>query len=227
MSRATLAICAVLLLTSGCSRALRFGYSFESSDGGSASHDLAKPKDQAMALDDLQGADLSADLPMMLSDGGSDMVNQLDLSTDLAATPDLRVVKDLQPTSDLLADLKVLSQLGGPCADHTDCIGGLTCFKDVIVGSQNKRTFPNGYCTVACSSSVDTCSVFKGSCVNLGTTEICVRICGEYCPTNRNLMFSNTDYGCCSFQAAPPDGPIVELGCLPTNFTDVAGYSCL
>ena len=205
------------LLSSGCSRALRFGFSFDKDGGGQSGNDLSgskASKDMQVLPTDMTVS--TADLAMSINDLMSlDMVNKIDQSS----SPDL-----INPPTDMTtSDMPHLpSGLGGPCKIQSDCALPFTCFNQVLVGVSS-RTFSDGYCTMSCSTDLaDSCVPYGGGCRNIGgTLSICVRECGQYCPTDRGI-----NYGCCTYQASPPNGPLQLLGCLPKNFSDISGFTC-
>ena len=106
-SQARASLCLVLLLGTGCSRALRFNCGVSSDDGGQAQHDAAagqdlsapvdmvKPIDQSISMSDLAKPDLAV--------GGDDLLSR----------PDLLLSSDLKKTMDLSNDLLLPDSYAG------------------------------------------------------------------------------------------------------------------
>ncbi len=225
-SKARASLCLVLLLGTGCSRALRFNFGFSSDDGGQAQHDAAagqdlsapvdmvKPIDQSISMSDLAKPDLAV--------GGDDLLSR----------PDLLLSSDLKKTMDLSNDLLLpdmlpqLSPLGGPCTKGEDCAGGAACLTSFKFG-QTGYELPGGYCSFPCSvTGTDTLCISLGGHCSPGTvdTSICVRNCSTDCPTARNK--NTVAYGCCSYQASP-SGATIDVGCMPMTLDATTEFTCM
>ncbi len=221
----TRAVLVVPLLLMGCTASLPFNFGFTSSG-----NDLAVTLDLAIGGGDLAGHAL--DLTSSTIDLAVDQSVATDLGgADLKGLKDLRVASDLT-SSDLLqstTDLtRVLSELGGPCTTFEDCAGGAACFKSLKINDVN-YDLPSGYCSFTCDvvGTDVACLAAGGNCrftTSSKSQSLCVRDCGSYCPAGRNQSIAS--YACCTFQASP-DGPQAEVGCLPTTFDDIVGFTCV
>lgn len=231
-STARALLCLVLLLGTGCSRALRFNFGFSAEDGGQAQHDAAaghdlsapvdmvKPIDQSISMSDLAPPDLAV--------GGDDLLSR----PDLFSSPDMLPVSDLKKTMDLSNDLPTsdmlpqLSPLGGPCTKSEDCAGGAACLTYFKFGT-TAYELPGGYCSFPCSvTGTDTLCISLGGHCSPGTvdTSICVRNCSTDCPTARNK--NSVAYGCCSYQASP-SGATIDVGCMPMTLDPTTEFTCM